>query len=78
MIVAVAVRPFDVVAVMVAVPLATAVTTPADDTIAIAVSEEDHVTVRSVALEGCTLALRLRVKPMFTVAVLGDTVTLSG
>ena len=33
------------VAVMVAVPLATAVTRPAEDTVAISVSDEPHVTV---------------------------------
>ena len=68
------------VAVIVSVPLATAVTSPADETVAIVVSDDAHVTVApeiAVPPASCTVAARVTVSPMdANVFVLGDTVTL--
>ena len=51
---------------IVAVPAATPVTLPVESTVAIAVSEEDHVTVLSVASAGETSAVRVIVSPAVT------------
>ena len=51
------------VAVIVAVPSATAVTVPFD-TVATEVFELDHVTVLFVAFEGCTVAVKVPVFPV--------------
>ena len=73
-----AVKPFVVVAVMVAVPTDTAVTIPAFDTVAMPLLLLCHVTLRSVALAGVTTAVRFSVSPMFWVSVSGETVTSVG
>ena len=68
------------VAVMVAVPLATAVTSPADETVAVASLDVAHVTVAPGMVAppaSFTVAARVTVSPMdANVFVLGDTVTL--
>ena len=68
------------VAVIVAVPFATAVTSPADETVAVASLDVAHVTVApeiAVPPASCTVAPRVTVSPMdANVFVLGDTVTL--
>ena len=65
------------VAVIVAVPLATAVTSPADDTVAIVVSDVAHVTAApgiAVPPASSTVALNVTVSPTEDrVLVLGDT-----
>jgi len=67
------------VAVIVAVPLATAVTSPADDTVAIVVSEVDQVAVApgiAVPPASFTVAVNVTVSPTEDrVLVLGDTST---
>ena len=52
------------VAVIVALPAATAVTCPFSSTVAMLVFEEDHVTVRSCAVSGSTFAVRDVVFPL--------------
>src|SRR5215470_4836064 len=67
------------VAVMVALPGATAVTTPLDDTVATAVLLEPHVTTRSVTtapVVSLTVAVRANVCVTSKPLVAGDTVTL--
>ena len=68
------------VAVIVADPFATAVTRPADDTVATPVFDEDHVTVApeiAVPPASLTVAASVVVPPLdMRVTVLGDTVTL--
>ena len=56
------------IAVMVAEPTFTAVTTPSL-TVAMLASDVDHVTVLSVASDGETVAVRVTVSPAFRVAV---------
>ena len=67
------------VAVIVAVPLATAVTSPADDTVAIVVSDVAHVTAApeiAVPPASFTVAVNVTVSPTEDrVLVLGDTST---
>ena len=67
------------VAVIVAVPLPTEVTRPADETVATVVSEDAHVTVApdiSVPAASFTVTLNVTVSSMLVkVFVLGDTVT---
>ncbi len=67
---------------IVAVPLATAVTNPAEETEATAASEDDHVTVAPDITDpssSFTVALSVTVSPRDAkVFVLGDTVTLAG
>jgi hypothetical protein len=67
--------PSAVVTVIVAEPVATPVTTPAVLTEATALFEVVHVTALFVALEGRTVAVKLVVAPMFTLAEVGLTVT---
>ena len=66
--------------VIVAVPFATAVTSPADETVAVASLDVSHVTAApeiAVPPASCTVAARVTVSPMdANVFVLGDTVTL--
>jgi hypothetical protein len=66
--------------VIVAVPFATAVTSPADETVAIDELDVAHVTAApeiAVPPASCTVAARVTVSPMdANVFVLGDTVTL--
>ena len=68
------------VAVMVAVPLATEVTSPVDDTVAAVVSDDVHVTVAPDMVlppASFTVAANVTVSPIdANVFVLGDTVTL--
>ena len=59
----VAVLLFTVVAVIVAVPSATAVTLPLEETVATEVLFDFHVTVLSVAFEGATVAVSVDVPP---------------
>ena len=61
-------------AVMVAVPTFFAITTPFE-TVAIVWSEELHVTVLSVALDGLTVAVRVTVSPALSDAVVLSKVT---
>ena len=67
------------VAVIVAVPLPTAVTSPVDETVATVVSEDDHVTVApdiTVPPASFTVALSVTVSPTNSkVLVLGETST---
>ena len=56
--------PFEAVAVIVAVPSETAVTTPFSSTVATDVSDELQVTDLSVASLGLTVAVRVNVSPM--------------
>ena len=67
------------VAMIVADPFAAAVTSPADETVATVVSEDDHVTVASditVPPASFTVALTVTVSPIDAkVFVLGDTST---
>ena len=56
-------------------PAAAPVTTPALLTVATAVLLEDQVTVLFVAVAGSTVAVRVVVAPIFTVAVVGATDT---
>jgi len=67
------------VAMIVADPLATAVTRPADDTVAIVVSDDDHVTVApdiTVPSASFTVALSVTVSPTNSkVLVLGESST---
>jgi hypothetical protein len=61
---------------MVALPTATAVTTPAELTVAIAVLLLDQVTLLLVALLGATVAANVVVPPILViVAEVGETVT---
>ena len=62
-------------AVIVAVPAATAVTTPSS-TFAIVSSEDLHVTVPSVALSGATVAVSFSVTPTSRVKSVLSSVTL--
>ena len=55
--------PSVVVTVIVAVPAAFAVTTPLEDTVAIVVLLDVHVTDLSVALDGVTVAIKVSVSP---------------
>ena len=55
--------PFEAVAVIVAVPSETAVTTPFSSTVATEVFDELQVTDLSVALSGLTVAVRVNVSP---------------
>jgi len=68
--------------VIVAVPLVTAVTRPADETVATPEADDDHVTVAPDITDpdaSFTVALRVTVSPMdANVFVLGDTVTVDG
>ena len=68
------------VAVIVSVPLATAVTSPADETVAIVVSDDAHVTVApeiAVPPASLTVAANVTVSPMDAKDfVLGDSATL--
>ena len=66
--------PLTVLAVIVVLPGAIAVTTPLVDTVAMAVFELVHVTVLSVALDGVTVAVSCCVLPTSSVAVVGVTV----
>jgi hypothetical protein len=67
------------VAVIVAVPFVTAVTSPADETVATEVFDDDHVATESprvVPSESLTVAVSVTVSPAdVNAAVLGDTVT---
>jgi hypothetical protein len=67
------------VAVIVSVPLVTAVTSPADDTVATVVSDEDHVTVApemAVPPASFTVGVIVIVSPkVVNVCVLGDSST---
>jgi hypothetical protein len=66
------------VAVIVAEPAATPVTTPLDDTVAIPVLELDHVTVRPVStllFASRVVAVSCTVRPTVTLGVAGATVT---
>ena len=67
------------VTVIVSVPFATEVTSPADDTVAMVVSEDDHVTVApeiTVPPASFTVAVSDIVSPRVTnVCVVGDTST---
>ena len=69
------------VPVMVAVPLATAVTSPADETVAIVVSDELQVTVApdiTAPPASFTVAVRVAVSPTeASVLEFGDTATLA-
>ena len=56
-------------AVITVSPGATAVTTPSSSTVAIAGSAEVQVTVRSVAVQGCTAAVRVLLEPWSMVRV---------
>ena len=56
--------PFEAVAVMVAVPSATAVTTPFSSTVATEVFDELQVTDLSVASFGLIVAVRVNVSPI--------------
>ena len=67
--------PSTVVAVMTALPLLTPVTTPELFTVAMEVSELDHVTDLFVALLGSTVAVRVSVEPDLTVVSLLFSVT---
>ena len=60
---------------MVALPFATAVTTPLAFTVATAVLLEDQFTLLFVAFSGATVAVRVPVWPGFSVRVAGATVT---
>jgi hypothetical protein len=59
---------------MVAEPAATALTTPEEETVAIAVADEDHVTVW-LTLEGETVAVKAEVPPTVKVKGFGEIVT---
>ena len=74
MIVAVAVLPFDVFAVIVAVPEPTAVTVPSDTAATLSLLVL-HVTLLSVALEGVTVAVSLPVSPVESLSEEGETDT---
>jgi hypothetical protein len=67
--------PLTVVTVIVALPAATLVTTPAVFTVAMAVLLLDQVTLLLVALVGATVAVNVVVEPTFTLAVVGNTAT---
>ena len=67
--------PSVVVTVIVAVPADLPSTTPEASTVAIASSEEDHVTDLSVASAGATVAVSVIVSLTAIVSVLGATVT---
>ena len=69
-----AVLPFEVVAVIVAVPVPTAVTVPLL-TFATASLLDDHVTVLSVAFAGATVAVRSPVSPTWSLRLVGAIVT---
>ena len=60
--------PLFVVTVIVALPAAFAVTTPEVDTVATLVLFDDQVTDLSVALDGVTVAVSVRVVPVFIVS----------
>jgi len=63
-------------AMIVALPAVTAVTTPLASTVAIAVFDDDHVTVRSeTPAPASTEAARVTLSPMFMVTAGGETVT---
>ena len=61
---------------MVTVPAALAVTRPVDETVAMEVLPDDHVTFLFVAFEGRTVADNCFVVPTVSEAVEGETVTL--
>ena len=63
--------PSAVVTVMVALPFATAVTLPVWSTVATLGALELQLTVWFVAVDGCTVAVRFRVAPGFSVRVVG-------
>ncbi len=68
------------VAVIVAVPAATAVTTPVVDTVATADAFDDHATTRPVStlpLASFVTAVNVAVPPALTLVVGGETVTLA-
>lgn len=67
--------PSEVVTVIFATPIATAVTTPVELTVATAVLDELHVTAVLVASLGDIVALRVAVFPLMTERVLLDSVT---
>ena len=69
-------EPSAVVAVIVAVPALTAVTTPFEDTFATFVLDDFHVTFFDVAFEGATVALSVFLAPAFNVTLVGATLTL--
>ena len=69
----VAVFPFEVFAVMVAVPAETAFTVPFE-TVATPALLEVHVTVLSVAFDGATVAVTVPEAPSLSVRVVGLTV----
>ena len=61
---------------MVALPVATAVTSPLSSTLATEGLSEDQLTVLSVAFSGITVALRVALPPTSSESVAGETVTL--
>jgi len=67
--------PSTAVAVMVAVPGATAVTVPSWVTVATLEADDDQVTARCAALDGATEAVRTWVPPTMMLAAVGLTVT---
>ena len=67
--------PSTVVTVMVALPAATAVTTPLSLTVATDSLSELHVTLLFVAFDGETVAVSAAVPPMFRLTVSGDRLT---
>ena len=67
--------PSAVVAVIVAVPLAFAVTRPEEFTVAIVLLEEDQETDLFEAEDGATVAVSCCVLPFIIVVVVGETVT---
>jgi hypothetical protein len=68
------------VAVIVALPAATPVTTPDDETVAIAGDDDDHVMARPASvspLAPLAVAASVAFSPMPTLTVAGETVTLA-
>lgn len=61
--------PSDVVAVIIAVPAPTPVTTPLELTVVKVLSEDVHVTVLFVALSGAIVAVKISVPPTDKVSV---------
>lgn len=74
----VAVFPFEVFAVIVAVPALLAVTTPDELTLATLLFDELHVTVLLLALVGFTVAFNVNIFPTIIVLLLAFNVTLVG
>jgi len=68
--------PSVVVKVIVAVPVATRDTSPAEFTVALVASDDVHVPVLSLASAGNTLAVSWTVEPTAPVLVAGVTLTL--